>query len=205
MKIESTAESLTFPAGPQSPRDVLSEILRDGAQRLLTHAIDAEVAEYLDAHAHVRNAAGHRAVVRNGYLPARTLISGVGSIEVKQPRVRDRRPADQAEKFTSKILPPYLRKTKAIEELIPWLYLKGISTSDFPETLAALVSVDAGGLSASIAKPGCDQSMFGRGLSLIAAHSLNQDTCGLAKTAPIPGSAAPEQPEASRLKFDRIG
>jgi putative transposase len=147
MKHESTAEALALPSG--SARDVLTEILRDGAQRLLTHAINAEVAEYIQLRAPVRDDQGHRVVVRNGYLPARTLLSGVGPIEIKQPRVRDRRRAHEAEKFTSKILPPYLRKTRAIEELIPWLYLKGISTSDFPEALAALVGVDAGGLSAS--------------------------------------------------------
>lgn len=148
MKTESTAESLVFPSSTTS-RDLLTGILRDGAQRLLTHAIEAEVAEFIDSRAHVLKADGHRAVVRNGHLPARSLVTGVGPIQVKQPRVRDRRPSDQAEKFTSKILPPYLRKTRAIEELIPWLYLKGISTNDFSEALAALVGVDAGGLSAS--------------------------------------------------------
>ena len=148
MKIESTAESLTFPSA--SARDVLTEILRDGAQRLLTAAIEAEVAEFIDSRSHVRNAEGHRAVVRNGHLPARTLVSGVGPIQIRQPRVRDRRSAeDGGERFTSRILPPYLRKSKAIEELIPWLYLKGISTNDFPEALSALVGVDAGGLAPS--------------------------------------------------------
>jgi transposase-like protein len=87
--------------------------------------------------------------VRNGHLPQRTLMTGVGSVEVKQPRVLDRRPAEEAESFSSKILPPYLRKTKSIEELIPWLYLKGISTGDFSEALAALVGPAAKGLSAS--------------------------------------------------------
>lgn len=153
MKSESTADTLAFPSATTS-RDVLTGILRDGAQRLLTAAIEAEVAEFIDARVHLRNTDGHRAVVRNGHLPARSLLTGVGPIQVKQPRVRDRRSPHEideggAEKFTSKILPPYLRKTKAIEELIPWLYLKGISTNDFPEALAALVGVDAGGLSAS--------------------------------------------------------
>jgi transposase-like protein len=89
-------------------------------------------------------------VVRNGHLPARSLLTGVGPIEVKQPRVRDRRSAEGGgERFTTKILPPYRRKTRAIEELIPWLYLKGISTNDFPEALASLVGAPgtAGGLS----------------------------------------------------------
>jgi len=78
-------------------------------------------------------------VVRNGHLPRRTITTGIGLVAVRQPRVRDRRPAEEAEKFTSKILPPYLRKTKSIEELIPWLYLKGVSTGDVSEALAALL------------------------------------------------------------------
>jgi putative transposase len=88
-------------------------------------------------------------VVRNGHLPKRTLLTGVGAVEVEQPRVLDRRPAGEAEPFSSKILPPYLRKTRSLEELIPWLYLKGISTGDFSEALAALVGPEARGLSAS--------------------------------------------------------
>jgi transposase-like protein len=107
------------------------------------------VADWLDQHQHCRDADGHRQVVRNGHLPARTITTGVGPVEVRQPRVRDRRPAEGAEKFCSKILPPYLRKTKAVEELIPWLYLKGVSTGDFSETLAALLGPAAPGLSAS--------------------------------------------------------
>jgi putative transposase len=130
-------------------KDVLSELLRQGAQRLLAQAIDAEVADWIDRHAHLRDDAGHRQVVRNGSLPARTITTGVGPVEVKQPRVHDRRSEQEREKFTSAILPPYLRKTKSIEELIPWLYLKGVSTGDFSEALAALLGPDAPGLSAS--------------------------------------------------------
>jgi transposase-like protein len=88
-------------------------------------------------------------VVRNGHLPERTLSTGVGPVTVQQPRVHDRRPADARERFCSAILPPYLRKTKSIEELIPWLYLKGVSTGDFSEALAALLGPDAKGLSAT--------------------------------------------------------
>jgi transposase-like protein len=115
----------------------------------LTEAVEAEVAEWIEAHRHVHDEHGHRQVVRNGHLPQRTLMTGVGSIEIRQPRVLDRRPAEKAAPFSSKILPPYLRKTKSIEELIPWLYLKGISTGDFSEALAALVGPSAKGLSAS--------------------------------------------------------
>ena len=116
---------------------------------MLAQAIDAEVAEWIESHRELRDEAGHRQVVRNGRLPKRTILSGVGPIEVEQPRVLDRRPKDEAEFFSSKILPPYLRKTKSLEELIPWLYLKGVSTGDFSEALAALVGPSAAGLSAT--------------------------------------------------------
>jgi len=143
----STLDSFVVPV-PEG-KDVLGEVLRHGAQRLLAQAIEAEVADWIDSHSHLHDNAGHRQVVRNGSMPARTITTGVGPVEVKQPRVHDRRPAGENEKFTSQILPPYLRKTKSLEELIPWLYLKGVSTGDFSEALAALVGVDAPGLSAA--------------------------------------------------------
>ena len=130
-----------------SQKDVLTAVLHDGATRMLAQAIQAEVDTYLDAHAHLRDEAGRRQVVRNGFLPQRTILTGIGPVEVKQPRVQDRRPSEQREKFSSAILPPYLRKTKSIEELIPWLYLKGISTGDFSEALAAILGPQAQGLS----------------------------------------------------------
>lgn len=144
---ERSNSTLALPA--TSSRDVLTDILRDGAQRLLSQAVEAEVAEWIASRANVTNQAGHRQVVRNGRLPQRTITTGVGPIEVQQPRVLDRRAADEAEPFSSKILPPYLRKTKSLEELIPWLYLKGVSTGDFNEALAALVGPNCPGLSAS--------------------------------------------------------
>lgn len=144
---DSTTNTAPLPL-PVS-RDVLTEVLRQGAQRLLAQAIEAEVADWIDGHADQRDEHGRRQVVRNGHLPQRTLVTGIGDVEVRQPRVHDRRPEGQAEKFTSKVLPPYLRKTKTLEELIPWLYLKGISTGDMSEALIALVGPEAGGLSAS--------------------------------------------------------
>lgn len=144
---ESSIDRFIAPV-PQS-QDVVTEILRAGAQKMLMKAIQDEVEDWLAQRAHLRDEQGRRQVVRNGHLPKREIMSGVGPIEVQQPRVRDRRPADQAEVFTSKILPPYLRKTKSLEELIPWLYLKGISTGDFSEALKALVGPDCPGLSAS--------------------------------------------------------
>ena len=143
---EVTTTTLTFPS---TSRDVLSEILREGAQQMLTTAIEAEVAEWIEAHRHLEDSRGHRQVVRNGYLPRRTITTGIGPVEVRQPRVHDRREGEVAEPFSSKILPPYLRKTKSIEELLPWLYLKGISTGDFNEALQALVGPECPGLSAS--------------------------------------------------------
>jgi len=145
--LEATTTTIDFPS--VASQDVLTEILRQGAQRLLTTAIDAEVAEYIDARQHIVNHAGHRQVVRNGYVPQRTIQTGIGPVEVRQPRVHDRRPEGEREQFSSKILPPYLRKTKSIEELIPWLYLKGVSTGDFNEALCALLGPDCPGLSAT--------------------------------------------------------
>jgi transposase-like protein len=144
---EISERIVSLPAA--SSQDVLTSILREGAQRLLTEAVEAEVAEWIETHRHIRNEQGHRQVVRNGHLPQRKLMTGLGLVEVKQPRVLDRRAAEEGERFSSKILPPYLRKTKSIEELIPWLYLKGISTGDFHEALAALVGPETKGLSAS--------------------------------------------------------
>jgi len=116
---------------------------------MLAQMIQHEVDDWLAERADLQDEQGRRQVVRNGFLPKRRIATGVGQVEVRQPRVRDRRPADQAEPFTSKILPPYLRKTKSIEELIPWLYLKGVSTGDFSEALKALVGPDCPGLSAT--------------------------------------------------------
>jgi putative transposase len=128
----------------------LEQIARDGARRALQKAIEDEVAQYLEDHGDQIDQAGHRLVVRNGHKPPRTILTGVGPLEVKQPRVDDRRVDENGVRFrfTSKILPPYLRKTKAIEELIPWLYLKGISTGEMPDALVHL-GFDGSGLSAT--------------------------------------------------------
>lgn len=128
----------------------LDDILRDGARRALQTAIEREVQDYIDGNGRHVDEEGRRLVVRNGFHPARQIQTGSGSIEVRQPRVNDKRVDEQGNRFrfTSKILPPYLRKSKAIEELVPWLYLKGISSSDFPEALACL-GHDGSGLSAT--------------------------------------------------------
>src|SRR5512136_563981 len=132
-------------------RDVLTDILRQGAQEMLATAIENEVAEYIERHAALRDEQGHRLVVRNGRLPARQIQTGLGLVEVQQPRVHDRRLDEQGQRvrFSSAILPPYLRRTKSLDELIPWLYLRGISTGDFTEALQALLGPQAKGLSAT--------------------------------------------------------
>jgi transposase-like protein len=129
----------------------LDDLLREGARRMLQQAIEREVDEYVDRHAHERDPlTGRRLVVRNGRLPARTIQSSLGPIAVHQPRVNDKRVDERGERFhfTSSILPPYLRKAPCVEKLVPWLYLKGVSSSDFPEALCAL-GLDGSGLSAT--------------------------------------------------------
>jgi transposase-like protein len=129
--------------------DPLMEILRQGAQKLLKWALEAEVEEFLQKHADARDSSGKRLVTRNGHLPERTIQTGLGDIPIKAPRVADRRAGSARVRFSSSILPPYLRRTKSIEDLLPWLYLKGVSTGDFTDALSALLGKDAPGLSAS--------------------------------------------------------
>jgi transposase-like protein len=137
------------PAADEAGRDVLTEVLRKGARRVLAEAVDIEVQAWLDARAGLTDVYGRRLVVRNGQLPQREVLTGVGPVTVRQPRVRDKRPLPERERFSSAILPPYLRKAKSIEELIPWLYLKGVSTGDFSEALTSLLGENAPGLSAT--------------------------------------------------------
>lgn len=139
------------PSGRGTATDVLTEMLREGARKMLAAALDMEVEEYIQRFAQERDERGHRLVVRNGSLPERTILTGVGAVNVAQPRVTDKRLDENGQRhhFSSKILPPYLRKTQSIEELIPWLYLKGVSTGDFSEALGALLGPKAKGLSAN--------------------------------------------------------
>ena len=145
-----TLRLATEPVAHATFQLTLEQIARAGARRALQQAIEDEVAEYIDAHRDQVDAAGRRMVVRNGHKDPRTVLSGVGPIEVKQPRVNDRRVDEHGVRFrfTSKILPPYLRKTKSIEDLVPWLYLKGISTSEMGDALVHL-GFDGSGLSAT--------------------------------------------------------
>jgi putative transposase len=123
-------------------------ILKLGSLRLLLMALEAEVEYYTGLfRGEVDPETGHRLVVRNGYMPERDILTPMGSMEVRQPRVRDRR---EGQRFTSVILPPYLRRTPSLDALIPTLYLKGISTNDFPEALAAILGEGAKGLSPGV-------------------------------------------------------
>jgi transposase-like protein len=129
----------------------LTEVLREGAQKLLAEAVQIEVGSFLEQYKELRDEQGHQRVVRNGYLPEREIQTGLGGIKVRVPRTRDRDPGKEPEKlirFRSSLVPPYLRRSKSIEELLPLLYLKGISTGDFREALSALLGPDALGLSA---------------------------------------------------------
>ena len=135
---------------PGSFADSLTEVLRNGACALLAQAVEAEVAALLSCHADKLTADGRQRLVRHGHLPEREIMTGIGAVAVRCPRVRDRA-ADGGERirFSSAILPPYARRSKSLEVLIPILYLKGVSTGAFEEALAALLGKDAGGLSAS--------------------------------------------------------
>ena len=134
------------PGVPLPVADALTEVLRRGAKELLQQAVEAEVAEAIAQFAALKDEEGRQRVVRNGYLPERGIQTGIGEVAVRAPRVRDR--AGEL-KFSSSILPPYLRRTRSLDELLPWLYLKGLSTSDFSGALTALLGPAAPGLSAA--------------------------------------------------------
>ncbi|HEX8827175.1 MAG TPA: IS256 family transposase [Xanthobacteraceae bacterium] len=135
---------------PGTFTDRLTDVLRDGARPLLARAVEAEVPGFLAEHADKRTDDGRQRLVRHGHLPERSIMTGIGAVEVCVPRVRDRLGgADDRIRFSSAILPPYARRSKSLEVLIPILYLKGISTGDFAEALSALLGPNAGGLSAS--------------------------------------------------------
>jgi transposase-like protein len=145
-----TQDNVIKLAQPGTFSDPLTEILRNGARALLAHAVEAEVAGFLDGHADKLTADGRARLVRHGHLPEREIVTGIGPVTVRCPRVRDRA-VDGGERirFSSAILPPYARRSKSLEVLIPILYLKGVSTGDFEDALVALLGKDTGGLSAS--------------------------------------------------------
>jgi transposase-like protein len=137
-------------AQPGTFSDSLTEVLRNGAHALLRQAVEVEVADFLSRYANLKTEAGRQRIVRHGHLPEREILTGIGPVAVRCPRVRDRvGEGAQRIRFSSAILPPYARRSKSLEVLIPILYLKGVSTGDFEEALQALLGKDAGGLSAS--------------------------------------------------------
>jgi len=143
----SKSKIITLKKPGEFSEDPLTELLRNGARKLIAEAVEAELQDLLQHYANVKNDQGHRQIVRNGYLPEREILTGIGPVNVNVPKIRDK--SGQGIKFNSTLLPPYLRKAKAIEEVLPWLYLKGISTGDFQEALQALFGSEAKGLSPS--------------------------------------------------------
>jgi len=138
---------LVSSSRPEFDADPLSALLRDGARELIKQAVESELASLLTEHKDYKLDEGRQGLVRNGYLPKRKIQTGVGDVDVQVPKVRDR--GSKGITFNSTLIPPYLRRSKSIEELIPWLYLKGISTGDYSEALSALLGKDAKGLSAN--------------------------------------------------------
>jgi putative transposase len=138
LKPAETSESFT---------DALTAVLQQGARKLIAQAVEEELQGFLKQHKGLKDEQGRQAVVRNGYLPERTVMTGIGAVEVKVPKVRDR--SRQGIKFNSALLPPYLKRSRSVEEVLPWLYLKGVSTGDFAEALSALLGSEAEGLSAA--------------------------------------------------------
>jgi putative transposase len=177
---------------PGTFADPLTEVLRNGARALLAQAVEAEVATLLDKHANEVTDDGRRRLVRHGHLPEREIVTGIGPVAVRCPRVRDR-VGEGAERirFSSAILPPYARRSKSLEVLIPILYLKGVSTGDFEEALAALLGKYAGGLSAS------------------TVARLKEAIEGGRKQAHIPAASAPPHspqqiPQAGKSEFQSV-
>jgi len=140
-------ENTRVSVGQPEVTDPLTELLRQGSRDLIFHAVEIEFGAFLAEYEALLDDEGRRQVVRNGYLPEREVQTGIGPVSVRVPRARDR--SGSGIVFHSNLLPPYLRRTKSIEELIPWLYLKGVSTGNFSEALAALLGANAVGLSAS--------------------------------------------------------
>lgn len=141
-------DTLKNAAKPEETlKDPLTELLRNGARDLIRQAVESELMSLLSAHENLKLLDGRQALVRNGYLPERTIQTGIGDVSIQVPKIRDR--SGSGIHFTSQLLPPYLKRTKSIDELIPWLYLKGVSTGDYTEALCALLGESARGLSAN--------------------------------------------------------
>jgi putative transposase len=141
-------DSAGWLGAPGSISDSLTELLRQGARGLIEKAVEAELQLLLDQYDNVTDLAGRKTVVRNGYLPEREVLTALGPVPVKVPKVRDR--SGSGVKFNSALVPPYVRKAKRVEAALPWLYLRGISTGDMQEALSILVGEEAKGLSPAV-------------------------------------------------------
>jgi putative transposase len=131
-------------------KDILSNLIKNSAREMIACAVEAEVQDFLARHDGLLNTEGKQRIVRNGYLPEREITTGVGAIAVKMPRIRDRSDAEEKINFNSQIVPKHLRRSTSIEELLPLLYLKGISTNDFQEALSPLLGENAKNVSPGV-------------------------------------------------------
>jgi putative transposase len=142
---ENSASGLDVPGAISDP---LTELLRRGARGLIERAVEAELQLLLEQYANVTDLSGRKAVVRNGHLPEREVMTALGPLAVRVPKVRDR--SGSGVKFNSALVPPYVRKARRVEAALPWLYLRGISTGDMQEALSVLLGEDAKGLSPAV-------------------------------------------------------
>ncbi len=142
---ENSASGLDIPGAISDP---LTELLRRGARGLIEKAVEAELQLLLEQYANVTDLSGRKAVVRNGHLPEREVLTALGPVAVRMPKVRDR--SGSGVKFNSGLVPPYVRKARRVEAALPWLYLRGISTGDMQEALSVLLGEDAKGLSPAV-------------------------------------------------------
>jgi transposase-like protein len=140
-------KAFPMPETSETFTDGLTELVRNGARQIIAQAVEVELAEFLAQYQSLKDEQGRQAIVRNGSLPERTIMSGVGEVSIQVPKVRER--SRSGIKFNSSLLPPYLKRARCVEEVLPWLYLKGVSTGDFSEALASWLGAPAQGLSAS--------------------------------------------------------
>jgi|TARA_Y100000310_G_scaffold338380_1_gene427869 transposase-like protein len=151
MLMKESTQEITFRTEVEDSWSVLEQIARNGARQMLQQALENEACDYLEAHRETRDENGCRMAVRNGYMPERELVSGLGPVSIRQPRIDDRKLREKrdTEQFSSSILPRYLRRMPSVDNLIPVLYLKGISTGDFQSALASILGEGVVGLSAT--------------------------------------------------------
>ena len=146
-----TEDSVVALHHPGVTADPLTEVLRAGARELLAQAIEAEVAAVLAAHEHLKTEDGRRRLVRHGHGPERAILTGIGPVSVRRPKVRDRGSVGgERIRFTSAILPRFARRTRSLDAVLPTLYLRGVSSGDFQKALEALLGKNASGLSAQV-------------------------------------------------------